>query len=442
MHKPVMNKDSPFLYNTFTNAAPSYSNESVFFNLILNTNYENTKENCLIFFKNYCKNIIISKRNLFKNIINELTLNQISNKAINNNNDESLYLIRTCINKYSRNNIINALFDFISQNDNNIVKINSSDNINNPLLIENKIVNVVNKEEINVLDKKEKNGEKKRLNKDVIVVDNNIIITTKKKKEKNRNLLKRKRKHYLDNEYIPKEKKIKKSLKENKKNNEVNNDNDNGININTNNDINIKKEKIIDGNDININNNEDIKIKKEKNDIFLKSFMLDEKDEYKNKLHLRNKSHNKEKTSIKKIADLFYNSTGDNNKDIISYSSGEKHRKRNKEKKIDEKNIRSHMIKINGIVVSYNIDRSGKNIDKKKIVFLCNNDECKAKGVYLVDENIFKETERHNFSNCFHVIGHKNKSIRDELIKDKTCDGYQILKNDKFIRDKKVIYLS
>ena len=118
MNQPEINCDSSFPYNTYACAPPS-ANESVFFNLILNTKYENTKENCLIFLKNYSKNMAIIKKDLFKNMINELTLNPISNKIIGNDNDESLYLIRACIKKYSRSNIINALFDFISQNDNN-----------------------------------------------------------------------------------------------------------------------------------------------------------------------------------------------------------------------------------------------------------------------------------------------------------------------------------
>ena len=139
MHQKESNKNLPFSLNTYA-CAPSYTKESLFFNMILNTEYENTKENCLIFFKNYSKNIILSKRDLFKNIINELTLSHLSNNSINNNEDESLYLIRTCIKKYSRNNIINALFDYVSQNDNN------ENNIINMNCDNKKIENVENKE--------------------------------------------------------------------------------------------------------------------------------------------------------------------------------------------------------------------------------------------------------------------------------------------------------
>ena len=77
---------------------PCSSDDSIFFNLILRTSYENTKENCLIFLKNYSQQILYSKRDIFKIIINELTFNQYSNKMINNN--ESIYLIRQFIKKY------------------------------------------------------------------------------------------------------------------------------------------------------------------------------------------------------------------------------------------------------------------------------------------------------------------------------------------------------
>ena len=165
MNPPEMNNETLFSFNTYE-CAPVYSNESLFFNLILNTNFENTKENCLIFLKNYSKHIILSKRDLFKNIINELTLSQISNKEINNNNDESIYLIRTCINKYSRNNIINALFDFISQNDNitDNININSSNTTN----------------DISSIEKIEKNVEDKE-NKENIIHPEDISVTHYKK---------------------------------------------------------------------------------------------------------------------------------------------------------------------------------------------------------------------------------------------------------------------
>ena len=423
--------------------APSYSNESVFFNLILNTNYENTKENCVIFFKNYSKNIIISKRDLFRNIINELTLSQISNKDINNNSNESIYLIRTCIKKYSRNNIINALYDFISQNDDNnidnkeIININSSSTMNVHSPVE-KIIDIEDKEEIKDKDKMKKTEEENIINQRIT---NN---SSKNKKKKNGSLLKKKRKHdvgYESQNNPNNGKRSKNSTNEEKKCYEVNNvvnnkENNNGIITYNNNNITIKKEIILEENDENNSNNENLKIKQEKDDFFKRSFVFDEKEkeEYKIKLRQRNKSLNNENSR-------FMTKAFDNISEKNSFSAGKKIRKRNNQIKINEKNIRCHLIKLSGNVVSYNMDKSEKNIDKNNIVFLCNNNLCKGKGVYIVDKNIFKETEKHNFKKYPHIIAHKNKALKDELLKDKTCDGYQILKNDRKIKDKKVIYL-
>ena len=102
--------------NQFSNnCAPIHSDDSIFFNLILNSNYENSKENCLLFLRNYSKQILYTKRDIFRIIINELTLGEQTNLDIRK--DESIYLIHQIIKKYSRNNIINALYDFISMNE-------------------------------------------------------------------------------------------------------------------------------------------------------------------------------------------------------------------------------------------------------------------------------------------------------------------------------------
>jgi hypothetical protein len=290
--------------------APSYSNESVFFNLILNTNYENTKENCVIFFKNYSKNIIISKRDLFRNIINELTLSQISNKDINNNSNESIYLIRTCIKKYSRNNIINALYDFISQNDDNnidnkeIININSSSTMNVHSPVE-KIIDIEDKEEIKDKDKMKKTEEENIINQRIT---NN---SSKNKKKKNGSLLKKKRKHDIryESQNSPNNgKRSKNSTNEEKKcyevNNAVNNkENNNDIITYNNNNITIKKEIILEENDENNSNNENLKIKQEKDDFFKRSFVFDEKEkeEYKIKKESEIKKYKNDLSKNQKI---------------------------------------------------------------------------------------------------------------------------------------------
>ena len=110
--------DSNQLYSSA--CAPCYSDDSIFFNLILNSNYENTKENCLIFLNNYSKQILLTKRDIFKIIISELTVGDYSSQNIICN-DESKYLIRQVVKKYSKNNILNALYEFISENDNSSI---------------------------------------------------------------------------------------------------------------------------------------------------------------------------------------------------------------------------------------------------------------------------------------------------------------------------------
>ena len=113
--------------NQFSNnCAPIHSDDSIFFNLILNSNYENSKENCLLFLRNYSKQILYTKRDIFRIIINELTLGEQTNLDIRK--DESIYLIHQIIKKYSRNNIINALYDFISMNEDENGKENENEN--------------------------------------------------------------------------------------------------------------------------------------------------------------------------------------------------------------------------------------------------------------------------------------------------------------------------
>ena len=222
-------------------------------------------------------------------------------------------------------------------------------------------------------------------------------------------------------------------------NSEDNNINNDINNINKINFLNIKKELIKEENDIKSIDSDNVKIKKEKDDFFNKSFFFEENDNYKNRLRRRNKSLDIRSNSKKNYSPIPA-------KKKISFSSGKN--KINKfsnnnnnyiNNKIEEKDLRGHMIKKNGNVIGYKMMKhlSGNN---KKIIFLCNNDECRGKGAYFVDKNIFKETEKHNFK-LNHFIAPKNTNIKKLLIKDKSCDGYQLLKNDKIIKDKKVIYI-
>ena len=394
MSQQEINNELPLSNNSYA-CAPFCTNESIFFQLILNTSYENTKENCLIFLRNYSKKIIITKRDLFKTIITELILTQRSNKSLeNNNNLESLYLIRTFINNYSMNNIINALYDFITEKDE--ININK----------------IINEKKEDFID------EQSIMNQSMISINSSV-----NKKKKNSNFLSKKRKIDL-NEDI-------KDILNNKKNKNIE-------------DIKIKEEKF-DENDKDINNilykDNHVKIKTEKDDFFKKSFFFEENDDYKTKLRNRNKSlglKNISKYNLRNFISL------SRKKRQFSFSKEKSpvHKKKEKENKIlklDEENLRSHIIKIKDMIISYKIMKY-QNHNSKKIIYLCNNEKCKGKGVYLIEKNIFKETEKHNFKFA-HNISVKLKNFKDMLIKEKTCDGYQILKNDEFIKDKKVIYL-
>ena len=394
MSQQEINNELPLSNNSYA-CAPFCTNESIFFQLILNTSYENTKENCLIFLRNYSKKIIITKRDLFKTIITELILTQRSNKSLeNNNNLESLYLIRTFINNYSMNNIINALYDFITEKDE--ININK----------------IINEKKEDFID------EQSIMNQSMMSIKSSV-----NKKKKNSNFLSKKRKIDL-NEDI-------KDILNNKKNK-------------NNEDIKIKEEKF-DENDKDINNilykDNHVKIKTEKDDFFKKSFFFEENDDYKTKLRNRNKSlglKNISKYNLRNFISL------SRKKRQFSFSKEKSpvHKKKEKENKIlklDEENLRSHIIKIKDMIISYKIMKY-QNHNSKKIIYLCNNEKCKGKGVYLIEKNIFKETEKHNFKFA-HNISVKLKNFKDMLLKEKTCDGYQILKNDEFIKDKKVIYL-
>ena len=223
--------------------APIYSDDSIFFNLILNSNYENTKENCLLFLRNYSKRIHYTKRDIFRIIINELTLGD--NSSLNIGKDESIYLIRQIIKKYSRNNIINALYDFVSLNEDENMNENSlsnqeknSNNYTNDFTNDRtqnsergeskkdmqKIMNIINKKdkkkkEKKESDKKEKEKDKKIENSiegDILADDNSVdkLLKFLEKKRKSSNS------NYTKKEKEKKDKRPKKEQNEKKENKE------------------------------------------------------------------------------------------------------------------------------------------------------------------------------------------------------------------------------
>ena len=359
--------------------APSYDNESLLFNMVLNTNYENTKENCLIFLRNYSRLLITTKRDLYKILINGLISINSSGKSTEEKENLNSFT-RLILNKYTMNNIINALYDFISEKD-EIVNINN--------IIEEK------KEE----DKIDLNDEESIMNQSL-----NSINSSVNKKKKNLTFISKKRKRDINEDIQYNNKNEKEESDENDKDN-------------------------------------NIKIIKEKDDIFKRSSLFEENDNYNIKLRNRNKSlglKNVSKYNLRNIVSLSGKKrqfSFSNEKDSIN----RKKEKENKPIKLEEGNLRSHIIKKKGMILSYKMMKY-QNRHSKKIYYLCNNEKCKGKGVYLIEENIFKETEKHNFK-FPHNTAYKLKNIKEMLMNDKNCDGLQMLKNDEFIKDKKVVFL-
>ena len=358
---------------------PSYDNESLLFNMVLNTNYENTKENCLIFLRNYSRLLITTKRDLYKILINGLISINSSSKSTEEKENLNSFT-RLILNKYTMNNIINALYDFISEKD-EIVNINN--------IIEEK------KEE----DKIDLNDEESIMNQSL-----NSINSSVNKKKKNLTFISKKRKRDINEDIQYNNKNEKEESDENDKDN-------------------------------------NIKIIKEKDDIFKRSSLFEENDNYNIKLRNRNKSlglKNVSKYNLRNIVSL----SGKKRQFSFSNEKDSINRKKEKENnpiKLEEGNLRSHIIKKKGMILSYKMMKY-QNRHSKKIYYLCNNEKCKGKGVYLIEENIFKETEKHNFK-FPHNTAYKLKNIKEMLMNDKNCDGLQMLKNDEFIKDKKVVFL-
>ena len=518
-------------------SAPCLSDDSIFFNLILGTNYENTKENCLQFIINLSRHIYFPKRELFKILINELTLNEYQNKIICN--DESIYLIRQIIKKYSRNNILNALYDYISSKDeitgsngenNECInsQVNSSMKKNcsaekDPSLNSKKIIEKDNEGEENELNKndeeqkkdflskkrkdpsskdpikekkdkkrkkgkkvkKDNNKEKKENNKDKKDIDNDEIGKDIKDEENNDDC---EGEDEEDKKKIEDDKEIKKENEEEKA--------DKG-----------KKKTLIKENE---NENEEVKgeIKEEKNKKIIKQENDENKEEKKNfvsknknsKQKSEEKRNDLNKKRVLKTVPLLkskgftyfvckndkkFNQTKIKSKrffapeEIIKLESSEEMNlnsslasspiknknplNKNDKGQMDiltflnlgksqiihselskqnENEFRSHLVKYQkekNMIISYKLK---KYVDNGKIIlFECNNKKCKGKGEYDIDKKIFKEMVGHNI--CFN--SHKMASIyyvsRDILLNDDDCHGYQLLKNNTFIKDKIVIFL-
>ena len=469
---------------------PAFSEDSLFFNLILGTNYENTKDNCLQFLKNYSKNMFYPKREIFKILINELILNESSTKMLDiNENNECIYLMRQLIKKYSKTNIVNALYDYISE----------KENVFFPPVIDNNLNNTSVESSLNKLQSSQSEKDSKS------VIDNNINIfpdmikhevrsQSYVMKENNKIFLKKKRypdstrsksnknknKNKIKNGKANKKliKKAKEKQRTCKKEKDNINDKYEEMKI-ENLEIEIKKENTssskanneteyqeITNNDEKGRNNEENKDEGKKSKI----------NSY--KLKLRNKSSNKSKTSdvfklktekkenVIKLKHPFSvekqnndelklyksmptslmisnnnnsNTQRDKNKmNITSYLNQQKIK--NEEIAQNENQYTAHLVKIKEVIYSYKIKRHG-GIKDNVIYFECNNRKCRGRAKYDIEKKIFQETVKHSISTISHNISFLYYSMRDELLKDKDSDGYQILKDNSYIKDEEVVFL-
>ena len=112
------------------------------------------------------------------------------------------------------------------------------------------------------------------------------------------------------------------------------------------------------------------------------------------------------------------------------------------EKDENENEYRSHLIKVekdDNFVYSYKLKKY--EAKEKMIYFECNNKKCKGKGEYDVKKKIFKETYQHNTSMNSHKMATFYLNIKNILMEDKECYGYQILKDFSFIKDKKILLI-
>ena len=514
--------DSNQLYSSA--CAPCYSDDSIFFNLILNSNYENTKENCLIFLNNYSKQILLTKRDIFKIIISELTVGDYSSQNIICN-DESKYLIRQVVKKYSKNNILNALYEFISENDNSSIDQDK----NNSCYTNNSSTKKSRKNYSEEKEEKDEDEEKEQKPKRNIKRFNGIrkkpqlkkekSETDKKDKEKEKenngsgkkilNLLTKKRKL---SDSPRKEKKEKKPKIDKKEKEEKNGKNDKSKKLkkvkkdSDEEDKNEEEEEKDSQKDENENENEEknSEEKKDKNDknkgkenkednLEENSIEKEEKDNknkekkkvnsYRNKLRnltspknksvksFISKSVNKPKTNPKRHtlgdeiikldsseeqninnsmtlsplkAKVSTDKKFEHQLDILSYLKLSQSQIINSTtKKYNDNEFRSHLIKDieKNFVFSFKLKKF-QNSKNKIILFECNNRKCKGRGEYDVNKKIFKETVAHSLSLNSHKLSSFHYNVKETLLNDCDCFGYQLLKDNSFIKDKKVIMIN
>lgn len=127
-----------------------------------------------------------------------------------------------------------------------------------------------------------------------------------------------------------------------------------------------------------------------------------------------------------------------NNKELSLFNSNES--EENNVSKF-EKKFGSHLIKFSHEEKKYAYSYKLKKMygNNKITFFECNNIRCKGKGEYDIEKKIFVEKDKHNIAINNHKIVAKYFNARDILLNDNDCNGYQLLKDFSFIKDKEVI---
>ena len=129
--------------------------------------------------------------------------------------------------------------------------------------------------------------------------------------------------------------------------------------------------------------------------------------------------------------------------DIISYLKLSKSQIINSNtKKYNDNEFRSHLIKDleKNFVVSFKLKKF-QNSKNKIILFDFNNRKCKGRGEYDVNKKLSKETVAHSLSLNSHKLSSFHYNVKETLLNDCDCFGYQLLKDNSFIKDKKVIMI-
>lgn len=499
---------------------PCPSDDSLFFNLILGINYENTKENCYIFLKNYSRQYSYQRRDLFIIIINQLVTNEYPDKMAVNN--ESVYLVRQLIKKYTKNNILNALYEFISEKEESLPQIQDKNDMNcindislanNDNYPNNKISSKENKKINNKEKEKYENNElstniqkitsflsKKRSSQDPqkkteekrpettfkiskmprsIKEENNSKKESEKEKidlvidenddeeiieeEDNESLIPRKKNKKL----MSKNKGLEEKAKCQHNNKENIEEKNKGLNKEEKENSKIKQKvkefrpispqkfenrlKSMSINNIkyymslihqNNSKQKKTKLKEDKN----RSFSLEEviKLDSSDELVTNNSHSNSQSSSPKKSEKKIHN--------LISKTLSSLNLSESQEIRIRKNKFGNHFIKYtdnnnNSFVYSYVVKRY-KDPEKQIIIFRCNNRKCKGKGEYSIEQKRFKVLEEHDMQMNLHNIAVQHYCIKDALLNDGSCNGYQLIKdinspNDfSYIKDKKVIMIN